>query len=68
MGGIENADYETLIDCARWATDNDYLPYTLMPGMAAAKEIVRFIAGDPKDDAEAREFREIFDQWQEETR
>ena len=67
MGGIENADYETMIDCARWAVTNGYLPTRRVPAFAAS-EILRFVEGDPGYEAEAQRFREIFDQWEEETR
>ena len=69
MGGIENADYETMIDCARWAIDEGYLP-SWMPATGAGRrmvgqELLRFIEGDPKDDLEARGFAEIYDLWED---
>jgi len=68
-GGIENADYETMIDCLRWAIDEGYLP-SWMPATGPGRrmvgqELLRFIEGDPKDDLEARGFAEIYDLWED---
>ena len=67
MSGIENADYETMTDCARWAVENDYLP-TYGHRVAEALEIIRFIEGNPRNALEAADFRLLFNMWQEETR